>query len=115
MTAAPFRHEDASRMALLAFLPRIEVRHLAYPVRWVVSIPGDVPTVSLIAYAIDRDTGLFLDVTLRRAVPPLLHEWPDRQKADFLLQMLADFLVHEARETFLFDGERVFDPHTETP
>lgn len=104
--------EDALHRRLTAFIPRIEVRHLLYPVRWRVTAPGaGAVAVTLIGGVLDRDTGVERDAVRPLQVPPDMATWGDERLADFFLGMLRDFMSHEAAEAFHRDGVRVRDPH----
>ena len=100
---------DALREMVLSFLPRVEVRHLRYPVRWRVTAPGVEPVVlTLIAGVNDRDHGQIADTLRHLVVRP---DITPTGLARLMLDQLQDFMAHEAAEAFHVDGVRVFDPH----
>jgi hypothetical protein len=95
------------------FLPRVEVRHLRYPVRWRLSTPGITPVaLSLFAEVGNRANGMFGETTLHRDVLP---DTTSSGLAWAMLGLLRDFMVHEAAESFHVDGVRLLDPHKPSP
>lgn len=92
-----------------AFLPRVEVKHLRYPIRWCVTAPGVWSVkVSLIAEVDGRDDGRFGEILMHREVHGNV---TSTGIAWVMLGLLREFMAHEAAEAFHVDGVRVFDPH----